>query len=148
MGKSYKNDYCFTNKDLFENLDINSLNLPKYLWKNKHKDTRTEYITNVFMECFQMILLDIIENNATFVLPLFGNKEGCFYVKKIDGEEFKKVRQNGGFSEIDFLKTNFCGYQLRFQYTTSRGIGERQIHVSSPLKEMFINNINNGNKYY
>ena len=83
------------------------------------------------------------KNNATFVLPLFGNKEGCFYVKKIDGEEFKKVRQNGGFSEIDFLKTNFCGYQLRFQYTTSRGIGERQIHVSSPLKEMFINNINN-----
>ena len=148
MVRKYKNDYCFTNKDLFENMKWDKLKLPKHTHNKKHKDTRTEYVTDIFMYAFNLILLDIIENNATFVLPLFGNKEGCFYVKKIDGEEFKKVRQSGGFSEIDFLKTNFCGYQLRFQYTTSRGIGERQIHVSSPLKEIFINNINNGNKYY
>ena len=36
-----KTDYCFTNKDLFENLDWNKLNLPKRLHNKKHKDTRT-----------------------------------------------------------------------------------------------------------
>lgn len=147
MRKEYKNDYCFTNLDIFENMKWDKLNLPKHLCSKKHKDTRKEYVTDVFMHAFNLILLDIIENNATFVLPLFGNKEGCFYVKKIEGEAFKKARQNGAFTQVDFLKTNFSGYQLCFQYTTSWGIGERQMHVSSPLKEMFIDNINNG-KYY
>ena len=148
MGKSYKNDYCFTNKDLFENLDINSLNLPKYLWKNKHKDTRTEYITNVFMECFQMILLDIIENNATFVLPLFGDKEGCFYVKTYDGDLFKKTRSAGMFQDIDYLTTGFKAYNIVFQYSSPAGLKEKVLHLSPKMKKLFIDNINNGKQYY
>ena len=148
MEKHYKNDYCFTNKDLFENMKWDKLNLPKNLHRKKHKDTRTEYVTDIFMYAFKLILLDIIENNATFVLPLFGNKEGCFYVKKIDGEQFKKARQAGAYNGIDFLKSNFCGYVINFQYTTSRGIGEKTLHVSPELKEKFYNNINNGKQYY
>ena len=99
MARKYKNDYCFTNKDLFENMKWDKLKLPKYTHDKKHKDTRTEYVTDIFMYAFNLILLDIIENNATFVLPLFGNKEGCFYVKKIDGEEFE-IDQNCDYRVI------------------------------------------------
>ena len=58
------------------------------------------------------------------------------------------ARQNGAFEGIDFLKSNFCGYLVNFQYTTSRGIGEKTLHVSPELKEKFYNNINNGKQYY
>jgi hypothetical protein len=148
MEKRYKSDYCFTNKDLFENMKWDKLNLPQFTHKKRHKDTRTEYVTDVFMRAFNMILLDIIENNVTFVLPLFGNKEACFHVKKIDGDAFKRARQNGAFEGIDFLKSNFCGYLVNFQYTTSYGLGEKPIHLSPALKEKFYNNINNGKQYY
>ena len=103
MDYNRKTDYCFTNKDLYENFKWESLNLPPKLTKQKHKDTRIEYVTDVFMYCFNLILLDIIENNATFVLPLFGKKEACFYVKKYEGELFKKMYRSGCFSGIDYL---------------------------------------------
>lgn len=143
-----KTDYCFTNIDLFENLKWESLNLPKGLHTKKRKDTRVEYVTDVFMYCFNLILLDIIENNATFVLPLFGNKEACFHVKKFDGEAFKRMRQSGMFQEIDLLKSNFCGYVINFQYTTSWGLREKTLHVSPKLKKIFYDYINNGKQYY
>lgn len=141
-------DHCFNNKDIFANMKWDKLKLPKYTHNKKHKDTRTEYVTDIFMYAFNLILLDIIENNATFVLPLFGNKEACFYVKKIDGEAFKTARQNGAFKDIDFLKTNFCGYNIYFQYTTSRGVSEKPVFISKHLKKIFYDNINNGKQYY
>ena len=114
----------------------------------KHKDTRTEYVTDIFMYTFNLILLDIIENNATFVLPLFGNKEACFHVKKFEGDLFKKMYRSGMFSGIDFLKSNFCGYVVNFQYTTTWGLGNKTLHLSPALKKIFYDNINNGKQYY
>lgn len=143
-----KTDYCFTNKDLFENLKWEALNLPKNTHKKKHKDTRIEYVTDIFMYCFNLILLDIVENNATFVLPLFGNKEACFHVKKFEGDLFKKMYRSGMFSGIDFLKSNFCGYVVNFQYTTTWGLGNKTLHLSPALKKIFYDNINNGKQYY
>lgn len=148
MDYNRKTDYCFTNKDLYENFKWESLNLPPRLNKKKHKDTRTEYVTDIFMYCFNLILLDIIENNATFVLPLFGKKEACFYVKKYEGELFKKMYRAGCFSGIDYLKSNFCGYHVNFQYTTSYGLTDKTLHLSPALKKIFYDNINNGKQYY
>lgn len=144
----YKNDYCFTNLDLYENFKWDVLKLPPGTIKKKHKDTRAEYVTDVFMYCFNLILLDIVENNTTFVLPLFGKKEACFYVKKFEGEKFKKMYREGCFSGIDYLKSNFCGYHVSFQYTTSYGLIDKTLHLSPALKKIFYDNINNGKQYY
>ena len=148
MKYAYKNDYCFTNRDLFENLNLKELNLPKHIRKEKKKDTLTEYVTTVFMECFQMILLDIIENNATFVLPLFGNKEACFYVKTYGGENFRKARSAGMFQDIDYLTTGFKAYNIVFQYSSPAGLKEKVLHLSPKIKKLFIDNINSGKQYY
>jgi len=95
-----------------------------------------------------MILLDIIENNATFVLPLFGDKEGCFYVKTYDGDLFKKTRSAGMFQDIDYLTTGFKAYNIVFQYSSPAGLKEKVLHLSPKMKKLFIDNINNGKQYY
>ena len=147
----FKSSHCFTNLDLFDNLNLQSLNLPKNMFKKEHKnhkDTRKEYVASVYMYCLYLILLDIIENNVTFVLPLFGKQEACLYVKMFDGEKFRKMYSKGKFAGIDFLKSGFKGYQIYFQYTYKGGVREKPIYVSNTLKDLFYNNINNGKQYY
>lgn len=150
MGRrrKYKSDYCFTNKDLFDNFDSASLSLPEAKDRSRGKRTRREYVSNVFMYCLYLIILDIIENNTTFVLPLFGNREGCFYVKVFDGDIFKKMYSGGKFYGIDFLKSNFKGYQIYFQYTYRGGVKEKPIYISKNLKDVFYKYINEGREYY
>lgn len=145
----YKSDHCFTTLDLFDNFDLSSVSLTRKITKGTHrKDTKKEFVSAVFMYCLYLIILDIIENNVTFVIPLFGNQEACFYVKTFDGEHFKKAYKKGKFMGIDFLNTNFKGYQIYIQYTYKGGVREKPIYISHKLKDLFYENINNGKQYY
>ena len=144
----YRTDYCFTSMDLFDSKYKKKLGVNMKHVRAYKQDMIKELCSQIFTYFFYLVVLDIIENNVTFVLPLFGNKEACFHVKKIEGDAFKRARQNGAFEGIDFLKSNFCGYLVNFQYTTSYGLGEKPIHLSPALKEKFYNNINNGKQYY
>jgi len=146
--KKYKCSHCFTNLDLYDNFDFNSLGITKKTCREKRKDTKKEYVVSVFMYCLYLIMLDIVKNNITFVVPLFGNQEACFYVKMFENEKFQKMYSKGGFKGIDFLNSNFKGYQIYFQYTHKGGVKEKPIYISSKLKDIFYDNINKGKQYY
>ena len=111
----YYTGYCFTAYDLFETFNKKQLKIRRDIVQNKYGVNKKQlFCASVLVYCFYLILLDIIENNVTFVLPLLNNKTATIYAKPVTGEDFKIARQRGAFADIDFLKTNFTGYQLTY----------------------------------
>jgi hypothetical protein len=117
----YKTGYCFTSKELFDTFNLKLLNIPTTIVRKLKMDCLQDLCGAVLTYCLYLIILDIIENNVTFALPLFGNREACFYVKTFDGENFQKAYQAGKFKGIDFLNSNFRGYQIYFEYKYKGG---------------------------
>lgn len=149
----YRQDYCFTGIDLFDNLNITSVKMPKHLAHDKNRtdrrDTLKEYFNYMFAYLLYLIVLDIVKNNVTFVFPLLNNKEGCFYVKSFEGEDLQRSMQYGKFQGIDIVASEFKAYQIYFQYVIYNGeIREKPIYVTNNVKDIFYENINKGKKYY
>ena len=42
-----------------------------------------------------LVLLDIIHNNVTFMLPLKGNRHAMIHVKVFDGDQFQQMYAGG-----------------------------------------------------
>ena len=144
----YKTGYCFTSRELYDTLNLKLLNISTKIVRKYKMDCLQDLCGAVLTYCLYLIILDIIENNITFVLPLFGNREACFYVKMFDGEDFQKAYKAGKFLGIDFLSSNFKGYQIYFQYKYNGGWREKPIYINHTLKDKFYENINNGKQYY
>ena len=59
-------------------------------------------VKKIFIRHVQQVIKDIIENNVTFRLPT-GKKKSEIYVKKFQDDLFKECRQNGKFSDVNFI---------------------------------------------
>lgn len=145
----YKTGYCFVASDLYDNMDLKSLNIPKKLFTGKYKaDTLREFCGIILTFCFYLIVLDIIENNVTFVLPLNGDRWANLYVKSFHDEEFQRMYRGGKFMGIDFLNSMFTGYQIYFQYKYRYGVRDKPVYINERVKKIFYDNVNNGKQYY
>ena len=51
-------------------------------------------------------------------------------------------------NDIDYLMSNFKGYQIYYRYQYKGGYREKPIYINSALKKIFIDNINKGKQYY
>lgn len=135
-------------KNLFAKFNFKTLQC----WRkaNKEKEFREQYseiAASILIYCFHLILLDIIENNVTFVLPVVSRRASIF-VKPITGRTFEHLYRMGSFEGLDFLKTNFIGYRLCFQYQTKESVKEKPIYIDKTLKQRLYDNANNGMIYY
>jgi hypothetical protein len=54
----------------------------------------------------------------------------------------------GRFNGIDFLQSNFKGYQIYMFYKKGMQWLEKPIFINKKLKDMFYDKINNGAVYY
>ena len=80
--------------------------------KQKLKTVKNkELIKKIARDSIKLVLNDIIDNNVTFQLPT-GSRKSDIHVRRIDGKEFIRARQNGKFQDVDFLSSNFSGNQL------------------------------------
>ena len=67
----YKTGFCFTSRDLFENWDWCKLGIKNEVYYKKYQHKSLDYfLAQIFLYFMFLVLLDIIENNVTFVLPL------------------------------------------------------------------------------
>ena len=114
------------------------------------QDMIRELCAQIFTYFFYLVILDIIENNVTFVLPMDkrGNRNSNISVKCFEGEAFQRLYRAGSFQGIDFLSSNFKGYRLNYQYDYNGGMREKDIYIDNKLKKIFYDNINNGKVYY
>ena len=105
--------FCFTSYDIFSTFNLKQLKIKRTTVQDKYGCNKKQlFCASVFTYCCYLILLDIIQNNATFVFPLFNHKSAQMHVMPITGEKLKQARQRGAFQDIDLLCSNFTGYQL------------------------------------
>lgn len=117
----------------------------KELVKSEHK----EFLANmIFADALQMIMDDIIDNSITFDFKLAEGKVAEIYIKEFSGEDFLKARKRGLWKEIDYLATNFSGYQPMFKYQKAGYTLEKTIHLDTKRKLKIAENVNNGKSYY
>ena len=145
----YNTGYCFSAYDLFETFNKKQLKIKRDTVQKKYGVNKKQMLcASVLVYCFYLILLDIIENNVTFVLPLFNNKQASIYARPVMGDEFKKARRKGAFADIDILTSNFTGYQLTFSWQTKYGYRYKPVYINKRFKDVFIKHINEGKQYY
>lgn len=134
--------YYFSAHELFEGLN-------KKILKNKHIKNKKLLAAKIFTECFYEILLDIINNNITFVMPLrFGNY-GEICMKQISGDKFKEVYKAGKFRNLDYVLSQFTGNQLVYKCTKRTGtITEKPIYVNQTLNKLITKYTYEGKQYY
>lgn len=146
---NYKTGYCFTSRDLFDGWNCKNLGIKYSVYYDKYNFKSLDYFLGaIFLYYMYHVLLDIIENNVTFVLPLRGNRHAMIHVKVFDGDEFQRMYAGGKFMGIDFLSSLFKGYQLFFVYNYRGGEREKPIYINNKMKEIFYGYINEGKEYY
>lgn len=145
----YATGYCFNATDLYDNFNTKQLKIRKDVVAKKYGLHKKQCIcASVLIYCFYLILLDIIENNVTFVLPLFNGKHASIYIRPVVGEELKTARQRGAMQDIDLLASDFTGYEPAFTWESPSGIRHKPIYINRAMKEKLIQKINEGKRYY
>ena len=102
----------------------------------------------IFTDALQMIIDDIIDNSITFDFKLSKGTVAEIYIKEFSDEEFMKLKKKGLWKEIDYLATNFSGYQPMFKYQKAGYTLEKPIHLDNKRKLKIAENVNNGKSYY
>lgn len=144
----YKTGFCFVAKDMYDTFNLKQLKIKRDTVTKKYGcHSKQDFCGSVLLYCFFLILLDIIENNVTFVLPTRG-KDAKIHVRSYSGDDFKRAYSKGKFAGIDFLESDFTGYQLEYRYKTSLGERYKPIYISKNMKDRFYELINEGKKYY
>lgn len=144
----YKTGYCFTAKELYETTNPSKWNVTdRFAYSHNICDKRT-LCGYVLVYFFYLVFLDIIENNITFEFPMLGAKQGRLYVKCYQDEEFQRLYAGGSFLGIDFLKSEFKGYRITYQWRYKKAFREKPIYISNNIKNWFYSKINQGKQYY
>ena len=94
---------------------------------------------------FYLVIIDIIENGITFKFPPGTN--AWLEMIPYSGDDFVKARQNGAFQDVDFLVSNFTGYQLNLRFTNRYGKWLKRLYVSSKYRDRITELTNQGRSW-
>lgn len=115
------------------------------------KREQLRLIKNIMREGIKVVIDDVIDNNVTFKVPSFGYYGGEIHFQAFKDQEFIDVRKKGKFKEIDFLATNFTGYQLYLFLHSKKDnfLHKRKfpIYFAGEQKKRFVQNVNGGKNY-
>lgn len=146
--KYWSTGCAFSIDDIFENFPYKKLKITcndcEKIINDRHRD---KLVKRIFKAALEAVLNDVIDNNATFQLPLNGNVKSDIHMQKFTGELFKKLRKNGKWEDVDFLKSMFTGYQLGLFMYGNRTPRVKNIYVNSRLKNKITDNTNKGMQY-
>lgn len=138
------NDGNITASDLYKTINVEKIGkIPGKLCKNT--PTFRKYLGKIYMELMELVIEDIIENNATFNFTLIFDRKGTLQIRPVRDEKFKFLMQRGTFEGLDFLKTDFTGYGL---FYSSCRRHDRYVSIDNKTKKRIIDKANNGMKYF
>lgn len=146
---NYATGAAFNLAQLFMNFKLSRLKMTcndcKAITGSYHREV---YITTIFKYCFELVIQDIIENDVNFNLPT-GIRKSYLRMNRQSGEDFKDCRRCGKYQDIDFLESNFSGYQIRFfMWHPNRPTRSKIVYVSAKLKKKITDYTNNRKQYY
>ena len=141
-------NYCFLSRNLFETTNPSRWNVTETIAQKYNYVSRYHLCGAVLTYLLYLVILDIIKNNVTFEFPMTGGYSASIYVKCFQDEEFMRLYAGGKFLGIDFLASEFKGYQLYYQWRCHRKIREKPIYITHNLRDWFYSQINQGKQYY
>lgn len=141
--------HTFSTKDLFYNFPIDKLKMDYNAVRSIYSDgDKRSLSASIFAKGMQLIVEDIIENNVHFLLPTLGSSESYLYMKKTSGNDFKRAVRNGKWRDVDFLTSNFTGYQLAMSVKSpKRPEKEKSIYLGYKHKDRITELTNEGKRY-
>lgn len=143
---SYK--HAFTSEELFDQQD-DVLRESDYVKTYFGVDNRKLLAAKIFNDAFYEILLDIINNNITFVIPLSFGKYGEICAETITGDKFIELYNKNVFKNLDYVLSGFSGSQIVFKYRRKdNSYGKKTIHIAGDLRKHFEQKMNEGKQYY
>jgi hypothetical protein len=138
--------FTFTEKDLFRGYNVEVIRDRVVQRKNK---SRKELCSKIFADTFFEILLDIIKNNTTFVVPLRYGEYAEICIEPIEGDEFKEMYKKGSFKNVDYVTSQFTAYMVKYKYRLRNGrMRTKSIYLSKELNELLTKYTNEGKEYY
>lgn len=138
--------YALNASDLFKKFNVNRITTHYSILKKFYKTMeKKEMAVKIFIYGVRLILLDIIDNNVTFVLPTV--KRGQIQMKSVYGDQFISGRKNGCYQDFDFMETNHTAYHLEFRFQKKGWFKKKPIYVNRELKNKISENANKGMRY-
>ena len=149
MSRSYAMGHCFTGKDLFNNFPVNNLKMSKEQCVATYPDgSKRDLAASIFTRSVQMVVDDIINNNVDFKFPTLGQTQAYLRMKRTTGQNFKKAFKNGKWNDVDFLTSNFSGYQIVLDMESKkRTTRQKDIYLSPKDRDRITENTNLGKQY-
>jgi hypothetical protein len=149
MGQNFAMGHTFSAKDLFHNFPIEKLKMDYDTVRKIYSDgDKRSLSASIFTKGMQLIIEDIIENNVHFLLPTLGSSEAYLYMNKTSGNDFKKAFKRGKWRDVDFLTSNFTGYQLSLKVKSSkRPEKDKSIYLGYKHKDRITELTNEGKRY-
>ena len=149
MSRNYAIGHCFTGKDLFNNFPVNKLKMSKEQCVATYPDgSKRDLAASIFTRSVQMVVDDIINNNVDFKFPTLGQTQAYLRMKRTTGQNFKKAFKNGKWNDVDFLTSNFSGYQIVLDMESKkRTTRQKDIYLSPKDRDRITENTNLGKQY-
>ena len=141
--------HTFSSREIFYNFPIDKLKIDYDTVRKIYPDGDKRALSaSIFNKGMQLIVEDIIENNVHFLLPTLGNNESYLYMKKTSGQDFKNLVRKGKWRDVDFLTSNFTGYQLALSVKSKkRPEKEKSIYLGYKHKDRITELTNEGKRY-
>ena len=141
--------HTFSSREIFHNFPIDKLKMDYDTVKKIYSDgDKRSLAASIFNKGVQLIVEDIIENNVHFLLPTLGSNESYLYMKKTSGQDFKNAVRKGKWRDVDFLTSNFTGYQLALSVKSKkRPEKEKPIYLGYKHKDRITELTNEGKRY-
>ena len=149
MSRNYAMGHCFTGKDLFNNVPVNKLKMSKEQCIATYPDgSKRDLAASIFTRSVQIVVDDIINNNVDFKFPTLGQTQAYLRMKRTTGQNFKKAFKNGKWNDVDFLTSNFSGYQIVLDMESKkRTTRQKDIYLSPKDRDRITENTNLGKQY-
>ena len=148
MG-NYATGHAFSLRELFTTFPTSKLKMTAEECKKIYSDgNKKDLAAAIFAESVELVVNDIIENNTHFKLPGVGGNEAYLYMDRVSGKDFKKAFKNGKWRDVDFITSDFSGYQLVYSVTNTRKLSKRKsIYLAPKYKQKITDNTNLGKQY-
>lgn len=139
---------AFTLNHVIMNLPFNKLSFSCQDSYNITGDLhRQVLVKRIFRDCVYIILKDIVDNNVTFWLPVYGSRKCNIHMRRYCGEEFQALRRGGKWQDVDILDSNFTGYQMQLFMLGNRTPRTKSIYLNKELRDLITKKTNEGFQY-
>lgn len=146
---NYAVGHAFTGRDIFMNFPVRKLKMSSEKCRKIYSDgSKRDLSEQIFIKALRMVVDDIIENNTQFKFPGMGKTQAYLQMKRTYGDKFKNAFRNGKWNDVDFITSNFSGYQMVLNMESSKRTSRQKlVYLSTSDKQRITDYTNQGKQY-